>query len=142
MSKRYGRARREYTSLALEDLRRATLGGFDPKSRGVIEAASKPAPKKLAQTHEEVLRKVGAGIYLGPWATALLYGNEISRWKKPEHKALVQLVKRGDLKVIRVSGDDLAPWLPPQAPYSSPPQFGYVVAPAGSMIAQGAEVEQ
>ena len=76
--------------------------------RSLVEAAIASAPKKLGVTHAAALKRVGDGLFLGPWANALIYG--VKYWPKSEHRALIQLVKRGDLRVERVRGEELEKW--------------------------------
>ncbi len=134
---RYGRARYDRSSVKVNEIVHTTT--FDPSMRGIVKAAGGAVTKKLGITHEAALRRVGAGLYLGPWSKVLLYSPALRYWPKPEHKALLQLVKRGDLRVIEVSGDDLKPWIADVPISLHPPGHndGYVVVPASSLVAQG-----
>lgn len=61
---------------------------------------------KESGSHRTVLTRVGHhGLVLGPWSNALIYSTALRRWPKREHRALFQLLARGDLRVLRRSGD-------------------------------------
>jgi hypothetical protein len=131
LRRRYGHSREDHTQEALADLI-GLIGHWDASSLGIRKAASGALPKKLTASHEAAMRRVGAGLFLGPWSRALAYAPAVAHWPKAEHRALVQLVKRGDLRVMRVSGDDLAPWKAGvSASVHANDDFGYVIVPAG-----------
>lgn len=86
-----------------------------------------PTPKKLGVSHETILRRIGNGIVLGPWANILLFGPKY--WKRSELKALIGLVARGDVKVLRVSGSDMNYGEQPRSVVPPGSDFYYVIVP-------------
>lgn len=87
-----------------------------------------PAPKKLGISHEAVLHRIGSGIVLGPWSNILLFGPKY--WKRSELKALIGLVGRGDVRVLRVSGSDMNYGEQPISIVPPGSHFYYVIVPA------------
>jgi hypothetical protein len=61
----------------------------------------------------------------------LAYSPAIQYWSVAEKKALVGLIKRGDLRVEEVTGKDLEPWTELAAKSLHPSgDSGYLVTPA------------
>jgi hypothetical protein len=91
-------------------------------------SATKPA-RTYGKTHDAVLARVDRGMSLGYIANALIFGPRYL--SRSEHKALVQLVQGGRLRVLRVSGSDIERFPPPPRGYEYTGQ-NYVIAPAGA----------
>lgn len=116
------------TNKAVSELRD---GGTHARANSYVLAGLRSPLKALTSNHEAVLRKIGLGMFLGPWHMAILYG--IRYWPKAEHRALMQLVAGGRLKVVRVSGTDLDEWktrtLPSESQHVNS-DFAYIIVPA------------
>jgi hypothetical protein len=97
----------------------------------VTQAASGPLPKKLGVSHEKAILRVGRGLFLGPWSKALVYAPSLRNWPKTEHRALIQLLRMGRYRVVRVTGSDLTSLLVgvPLSQHANN-SFAYVVVPS------------
>lgn len=79
---------------------------IDKSRKSIVHAAIGSFPREIGLTHERALARIGPGpMVLGPWSQVLLYG--VRYWPIPEHRALVQLVRMGVLRVLEFSGDDM-----------------------------------
>ena len=123
------------TEQAVSELRQMTTGA---RENAYVLAGLRSPLRTLTANHEKALKRVGTGLFLGPWARALLYA--VRYWPKVEHRALLQLVKAGRLLVVRVnndaSGQDFAEWLARTNPSESVHvncDFAYVIVPSTYM---------
>lgn len=94
-----------------------------PETRKVAQAA--PA-KMMSATEKAVLDKLPSELSIGKYSKPLLFSPKLPKLSKPEHAALIKLVRRGDLRVMEVGNDYVlqkAPVaeVPPAAPIDIAP---------------------
>lgn len=76
-------------------------GASNWSGNNVTDWTDKPANAKLTTTEQHVIATIGTGLELGFISNPLQYAPAIRQFDKSERKALLSLLARGALRIVR-----------------------------------------